>query len=29
MIDLNKINKFTEEMKFRFSTQQPENAKEI
>ena len=29
MIDLNKINKFAEEMKFRFSTQQPENAKKI
>jgi len=29
MIDLNEINKFPEEMKSKFSTQQPENAKEI
>jgi len=29
MIDFNKINKYAEEMKFRFSAQQPENAKEI
>ena len=29
MIDLNKVNKFTEEIKSKFSTQQPENAKEI
>ena len=28
MIDLNKINKFAEEIKSKFSTQQPENAKE-
>ena len=29
MIDLNKINEFAEEIKSKFSTQQPENAKEI
>ena len=29
MIDLNKINKFVEEIKSKFLTQQPENAKEI
>ena len=28
MIDFNKINKFAEEIKSKFSTEQPENAKE-